>query len=105
MWYFEGKELAFSQQTSKNGSVWIIRSVQFSDEGFYSCKVAIPGFGSEVISEPAKVTIFSKLICKCPYLFQLYPLKGKMLLSILVYLSTHILMSTFVLNMMSLILW
>ena len=69
VWYFEGKELAFSQQTSKNGSVWTIRSVQFSDEGFYSCKVTIPGFGTEVTSQPAKVTIFSKLVYMQPTLF------------------------------------
>jgi len=62
VWYFGGKELAYSQQTSKNGSFWIIHSVQFSDEGFYTCGVTIPGFDTEVISEPAKVTIFSKLI-------------------------------------------
>ena len=62
VWYFDGKELPFSQQTSKNGSVWTIRSVQFSDEGFYFCKVTVPGFGTEVISQSAKVAIFSKLI-------------------------------------------
>lgn len=62
VWYFEGKELAFSQQTTKNGSFWTIHSVQFSDEGFYFCKVTIPGFSTEVISESAKVTIFSKLL-------------------------------------------
>lgn len=60
-WYFDGRELPHSQQTSKNGSFWTIHSVQFSDEGFYSCKVTIPGFGTEVISRPAKVTIFSEL--------------------------------------------
>lgn len=62
VWFFNGRELAFSQQTSKNGSFWTIRSVQFSDEGFYSCKVTVPGFSTEVTSKPAKVTIFSELI-------------------------------------------
>lgn len=61
-WYFQGKQLPFSRQTSRNGSFWTIHSVQFSDEGLYFCKVTIPGFSFEVVSEPAKVTIFSKFL-------------------------------------------
>jgi len=60
VWYRNGRRLAHSQQTSVNGSYWTISSVSPTDEGYYSCGVITPGFDIEVISDPAKVTIFSK---------------------------------------------
>jgi len=60
VWYHNGRRLAHSQQTSANGSYWTIPSISFSDEGYYSCGVITPGFDIEIISDPAKVTIFSK---------------------------------------------